>query len=372
VYRLEADRQATLALESQESDLARLLPTANGWIALATTAGRMIRIDPANSPQGEYVSPVHEAASISTWGALEWNGTAELRFETRSGNSVKPDGTWSEWEPLKGKQVSSPAGKYLQWRFLSKGDFALRSVTVYYLPRNQAPQVKSVVASLSVTSQKAPSTTATPAAGAVYSLTVTDTGEAGAATSSGTSALLPTRPLLRQMLLTWTSEDPDSDILEYRLEYRAEDESRWKLLKENLYETSYAVDADTLADSRYFFRVTARDAPSNTLDSALESSLTSVPVILDQTAPRIELNLNAERLEVQVSDELSAIRRVEYSLNGGPWRGLSSTDGMLDSRSETARLRLGQLTLTSGENVLSVRAFDAALNVAVRKIKLQK
>lgn len=368
LYRLDADRQPTLLAESGENELSRLLPLPNAWLATASSAGKAIRIAANAAPEGEYESPVHEAVSISRWGALD--AEPGPLYETRSGNSTKPDNTWSGWQVLNGRQIASPPGRYLQWRMKSKGAFRVRSVTARYLPRNQGPIVKSITASLSVSSQRTASTTA-PAASAVYTLTVTDTGEAGASTSSGTSALLPTRPLLRQMLLTWTSEDPDSDALEYKLEYRAEDETRWKLLKDNLAETSYAIDADALADGRYFFRVTASDAPANTLDTALEGALSSVPVELDQTPPRLSLNLSNGAVTLQVTDDASPIRRLEYSVNGGPWRGLDTTDGILDSRTEGATLAVNRLKLEAGENVLTVRATDAALNVAIRKLKLQ-
>jgi hypothetical protein len=231
--------------------------------------------------------------------------------------------------------------------------------------------VKSITAALSVSSQRTPSTTAPAASSAVYTLTVTDTGEPGAATSSGTSTLLPTRPILRQMLVSWTSEDPDADALEYKLEYRAEDESRWKLLKENLSETSFAIDADALADGRYFFRVTASDAPSNTLDTSLDGQLQSVPVELDQTAPDLSLQRASGVVRIEARDRASAIRRLEYSLNGGPWRGLDPLDGILDSRSEAAEVKLSNLKLEAGENTLTVRAIDTALNVAIRKLILR-
>jgi hypothetical protein len=367
LYRLEADRQPTLLAESGENELSRLIPVANAWLGIASSSGKAIRISANPATEGEYESPVHEAVSISRWGALD--AEAGPSFETRSGNSTKPDSTWSGWQALNGRQVASPAGRYLQWRMKSKGAFRVRSVTARYLPRNQAPSVKSITAALSVSSQRTASTTAA-AASAVYSLTVTDTGEAGASTSSGTSTLLPSRPLLRQMLITWTSEDPDSDALEYKLEYRAEDETRWKLLKDNLAETSYAIDADALADGRYFFRVTASDAPANTLDTALEGTLNSVPIELDQTPPSLTLSQANGTLTLKVADDASPIRRLEYSLNGGPWRGVDTADGILDSRDESASISLNRLKLEAGENVLTVRAIDAALNVSIRKLKL--
>jgi hypothetical protein len=370
LYRLEADRQPALLAEINENEVSRLGGSGPGWVVISSSAGKALRLAATPAAEGEYESPVHEAASIARWGTLEFEPGP--LFESRSGNSTKPDSTWSAWQALApGNRIASPAGKYLQWRFKSKGAFKLRSVVARYLPRNRAPVVKSITAALSVSSQRTPSTTAPAASSAVYTLTVTDTGEPGAATSSGTSTLLPTRPILRQMLVSWTSEDPDADALEYKLEYRAEDESRWKLLKENLSETSFAIDADALADGRYFFRVTASDAPSNTLDTSLDGQLQSVPVELDQTAPDLSLQRASGVVRIEARDRASAIRRLEYSLNGGPWRGLDPLDGILDSRSEAAEVKLSNLKLEAGENTLTVRAIDTALNVAIRKLILR-
>jgi len=39
-----------------------------------------------------------------------------VAFETRSGNSATPDGTWSGWQAVTGNTVASPDGRYIQYR----------------------------------------------------------------------------------------------------------------------------------------------------------------------------------------------------------------------------------------------------------------
>jgi hypothetical protein len=109
-------------------------------------------------------------------------------------NSAAGDGHWSD--PLgdsAGSQVISPNARYLQWKaeFAAGGGQSplLDSVTAAYLPQNTPPAVKSI----GVTAQQglgAGAAAAKPAAtqspGASYSITVTDTGEAGPSTSAGT------------------------------------------------------------------------------------------------------------------------------------------------------------------------------------------
>ena len=117
---------------------------------------------------------------------------------------------------------------------------------------------------------------------------------------------MATRPAGRQLMISWVAEDPDTDTLQYTLLFRAEDESVWKPLKQELTETSFAIDADTLADGRYLFRVIASDTLSNPGSSARTAEFTSVPVQLDQTAPTLEASYQNGRLSVKCTDAASA------------------------------------------------------------------
>ncbi|MBM3760023.1 MAG: WD40 repeat domain-containing protein [Acidobacteria bacterium] len=364
IYRLEEDRSATLLLETGESEIGRLVATSTGWLAAVTTSPKLLEVSASAAPPYEYESPVHEASNIALWGALQLNASGELRIETRSGNSAKPDATWSEWQPLKGTNLQSPAARYAQWRMKADRDFKLRSATLNYLPRNQPPILKSVTAVLAMVPSNAPKPQAAVAASSTYTLTITDTGEASSS-SAGTASLLATRPAGRQLMLSWVAEDSDSDTLQYSLHFRAEDETEWKLLKNELTETNHSLDADTLADGRYLFRVTASDTLSNSSQTSKSASFTSVPVLLDQTPPKLDAAVREGNLIIECSDAASSIRRIEYSINAGRWIVVDAEDGIFDSREEKARTAI---MLPPGEGIVTVRAFDAALNVALKKI----
>ncbi len=372
LYRLDGERQPALLAESGASELGRLFAVGSDFAALATGAGQLLRFSAQPAAEGEYESPVHEAPSLSLWGAFQATSSGTLRFESRSGNSARPDATWSPWEPLRDSRIASPTARYLQWRMKTQGGFSLRAATVHYLGRNQAPSVKSIGAALNVSAVKPATAGSTATASAVYTLTVTDTGEASSSTSAGANPILPARPLSRQLFLNWTAEDPDADTLHFRIDFRAEEENSWKTLKEHLTETSYFIDADTLADGRYYFRVTASDEASNTVGTARRGELTSAPIHLDQTAPELTLNLSGAIISVRALDQSSGIRRLEYSINSGPWHGLDSADGILDMRQESATIDTATLQLPAGEHTVTVRAFDAAFNVAIRKVTVTK
>lgn len=369
IYRLDGDRAATMLVESGESEVGRLIHTPAGWLAAVTTSPKLLQIAEGSTPPYEFESPVHEASNIALWGALNAGASADLRFESRSGNSSKADATWSDWQPLKGRNVQSPAARYIQWRFRGERDFKLHSATLNYLPRNQPPVIKSLTAVLLMVPSNAPKTQAAATTSSTYTLTVTDTGEASSATSAGTASLLASRPAGRQLMLSWVAEDPDSDTLQYSLHFRAEDETEWKLLKQELTDTNLSLDADTLADGRFLFRVTASDTLSNPASAVRSTEFNSVPVQLDQTAPVLEATLSGGTLTIQCKDDASPIRRIEYSVNAGRWILLDAADGIYDSREESASTTLN---LPAGESLVTVRAFDASLNVVLRKLIVRR
>jgi hypothetical protein len=67
---------------------------------------------------------------------------------TRSGNTEKPDDSWSDWSAAlprrEGEQITSPAARFLQWRAVftrpqSPPSTQLTAVTVAYLTANSRP-----------------------------------------------------------------------------------------------------------------------------------------------------------------------------------------------------------------------------------------
>jgi hypothetical protein len=368
-YRLDALRSPVLLLESGEPELGRILHTGKSWHALSTSNGNLLRLGLEPSFPAAFESPVHEAANIARWGAMQLTPAAAFRIETRSGNSGKPDNTWSAWQALDGVRMQSPAGRYAQWRFEARQPFLLRSAVLNYLPQNQPPAVKSITAALTMIAANSPKTAAQSSTSSVYTLTVTDTGEASSSSSAGTSSLLPTRPVTRNLMVSWVAEDPDSDTLQYTVQFRAEDEADWKPLKTELTDTSFNIDADTLADGRYLFRVAASDVLSNSAATARTADLVSVPVQLDQSAPSLEAALQQNSLRVKALDSASPIRRIEYAINAGKWQAMDASDGIYDSREESAS---AELTLAAGESIVTVRAYDASLNVSLKKLVVRR
>jgi hypothetical protein len=80
----------------------------------------MVQIE-SYATSGEFVSSVFDATRIANWGTATWTAAepvgTTLIVETRSGDTANPDGTWSDWAAASnGGAVSSPSGRYLQYR----------------------------------------------------------------------------------------------------------------------------------------------------------------------------------------------------------------------------------------------------------------
>jgi hypothetical protein len=240
---------------------------------------------------------------------------------------------------------------------------------VPFLAQNNAPVVRSISVSSAPSSTQANKQSANSSQSA-YTVTVTDTGDASSSTS-GTTSQTSSRQTANQTQLSWQADDPDSDKLVYSVYFRGDGEREWKLLRKDLFENTLTLDADALADGRYFFRVVASDRPSNDLRYAQETELVSAPVVIDNTPPTItagtaERNGNAVTLNFKAEDNVTPLRKCEYSVDAGPWQPLEAADGITDSKQEDFHLQIEELK--TGEHVITLRVYDGAGNAGLARV----
>jgi hypothetical protein len=386
IYGLTPDRRVTLVAQTNEGETTRLLPSHNSVLAATGNMGRIYRLGEKPGAAGYFEAPPHDAGTASRWGSISWRGDTPagttMVFRTRSGNSSKPDRTWSEWStPLSnpaGSPIASPNARYIQWKTELAGTNGatpiLNSVTLAYLPQNSAPVVKSI----NVITQSAPAAQAAKAATtgstAAFSVTVSDTGEAGSSTSAGTPTQTLPRAATQQITVSWQAEDPDNDRLVYNVYFRSEDATQWMVLKSGMRENAITFDGDILADGKYFFRVLASDRDANPPPTAREAQLTSAPVMIDNTPPAVSIGTvrmsgGTARVEFEAVDAASPLRRCEYSLDAASWVPMQALDGVIDSFRE--RFALDLTGLAAGEHLLVVRAADSANNSGLAKVVLK-
>ena len=385
IYGLAPDRRVTLVTQTNEGETTRLLPSNHSVLAATGNMGRILRLGETPGRSGFFEAPVHDAGAPSRWGSVSWRADlpagCTLSFRTRSGNSAKPDRTWSDWsEALSdpaGSRITSPNARYIQWKAELAGNGKatplLNSVTLAYLPQNSPPVIHSinVVTQAVVTSQAAKSTSQSSTA--AYSVTVTDTGDTSS-NSAGTPTQTLTRAAQQQITVVWTADDPDGDRLVYNVYFRGEDETQWKLLRADMHENSITFDADVFADGKYYFRVIASDKEANPPSSAREAQLVSSPVMIDNTPPVVTMGAvnrfgSSAHVEWVAADAASPLRRCEYSLDAASWVPVESVDGVIDSLREKFALDLTHLS--PGEHLLVVRAADSANNTGLAKVVLK-
>jgi hypothetical protein len=380
VYRLTPDRKLSLVAQTNEGEAIRLLADGAASLIATSALGKIYRLEDSPGAGGSYESPVHDASTVARWGRIEWRGAAQgITVRTRTGNSQRPDATWSDWsEPLAAPgPVASPNARYIQWKAELRAASELDSMTVAYLPQNTPPSVKSLTVATQLSPQTAAKTAAQAAASgnATFSVTVTDTPDAAApATSAGSPTQMLVKPAASQMVISWQAEDPDGDRLVYSLYFRGDDEREWKLLKADLHDATFTLDAESLADGRYRFRLAASDRESNPPGTARQAELVSGPVLVDNTPPVVTIapprrTGTAVELDIEAADAASPLRRCEYSVDAGLWTALAAADGVIDSQRErfTARIE----GLPAGEHVVAVRAVDATGNIGVAKTVLR-
>lgn len=355
IYRLGLDHKLTLEAQVPDAQVLRLISRGADVWAATGNMGRVYSLG-QGSAKGAYESPVFDAGGISAWGKMR-AGSNGMVLRSRSGGVGRPDAAWSGWVAVGADgQTASPAARFLQFRAEFSGAGAyLENITSAYLPRNVGPAVRSI--SILATSAAATAT----ATGRAVATAVTDTGDAPVNAASGTLTQTVSRAAVQQMLISWMADDPDGDKLVYQLDFKGDGEAVWKTLRKDLRDTNYTLDADVLADGRYYFRVIASDLSA-------EAELISPPVLIDNTPPVVRIQ-SASRTELvfEAEDAASALRRAEWSLDGGSWLPCVPVDGILDSLKEQFRVRV---SVPAGEHLVVVRVADSGGNTGLAKVVL--
>jgi hypothetical protein len=368
IYRVTDEGRDTLLLQSTEGQISSLVAKGTDVFAASSNQGKLFRFGESTVREGSYESPVRDAKLVASWGRIWWRGTGTIEFQTRTGNSDRPDMTWSDWSAAysdaNGSQISSPKARFIQWRAVLRAAGAARPMledaSLAYLPRNVAPEVLSI-------SILPPGVALQPQ----IQIQVDPNIESSGLDPSlfGVIAQAPPRRLYQRgaRALQWQAEDRNGDSMEYAVYYRSLNETNFRLLKDHIRETFFTVDGASLADGRYVFRVVASDAPDNPPALAFSGERTSEPVDIDNTPPTVRAvgqpQISGDRVRVtfDVEDTTGRIKRADVSVDGAAWKEVFPDDGIADSSKERYSLELN--ISGSGEHTVSLRAFDNSNNV---------
>ena len=379
IYSVTDDGRDTLLLQSTEGQISSLIARGADVFAASSNQGKLFRFGESVVKEGSYESPVRDAKLVASWGRIWWRGSGPIELQTRTGNSERPDTTWSDWSAIyndaKGSQIASPKARFIQWRAAlratsgARGQPKLDDVSVAYLPRNVAPEVLAITVlppgvalQQQLQIQMDPNIEAAGLDAAIF----------------GMIAQAPPRRLYQRgaRSLQWQGEDRNGDTLEYTVYYRSLNETTFRLLKEHVRENFYTVDGASLADGRYVFKVVASDTLDNPPGYALSAERISEPVDIDNTPPVVrstgQPQITGDRVRVvfDVEDATGRIKRADVSVDGGAWHEVFPDDGIADSQQE--RYSLDLAVTGAGEHTISLRAFDNSNNVGNISVSIRK
>ncbi|MDQ6787955.1 MAG: hypothetical protein M3033_14210 [Acidobacteriota bacterium] len=397
IYSVTDNGRETLLLQSNEGQISTLLTQGNQVLATSSNQGKLYRFGTETRTEGTYESTVLDAKTNATWGRIWWRSNGDVSLQTRSGNTEKPNETWSDWSASyidqKGAQVTSPKAKYLQWRAILKSALAfgqqqisingglnngvgsnaagnLNEVNVSYLPRNIAPEVLSI--------QVLPTNVGLAANPPIQIDPNIESAGLDPALFGFPNVAIPPRRIYQRgaRSLLWTAEDRNGDRLEYDVYYREAGETNFKLLRQNLRENFFTIDGSALTDGRYIFRIVAKDTPSNPSGLSLTGERLSEPFDIDNTPPTVSVIGTPQvigdkvRVSFDANDAASFLTRAEYSINGGSWETVFADDGISDGQKE--RYTVETTLKTTGENTITLRVFDVNGNVGSTRVSVRK
>jgi WD40 repeat protein len=364
IYSVTNDGRETLVLQSGEGQISTIKSDGRRIFATSSNQGRLYSFGSETVAEGAYDSSVRDARAVALWGRIWWRASGSVAIQTRTGNTEKPDETWSDWSAAttdaRGAQITSPRARFMQWRAVLRGAGVLNEVNVSYLARNIAPEILSIqVLPTNVGLAPNPPIPVDPnieASGLdpqIFGVVVQP---------------VPPRRIYQRgaRALQWTAEDRNGDRLEYAVYYREAGEANFKLLKDGLRDNFYTLDGLALADGRYIFRVVANDSPSNPNGLSLSGERLTEAIEIDNSAPTVtvigapQISGDRARIVFEAVDAASFINRAEFSVDGGEWRVVYADDGISDGGRERYTV---EVPLRTGEFSVTLRVFDASGNV---------
>jgi hypothetical protein len=385
IFRISGDpARATLVARAGARQVTALVREPSGRIlGAASNPGKLFALSPEPARRGTYESDIRDAGTVASWGAIRWRAAlngGQIEVATRSGNTSMPDETWSAWSrpysDANGEQIASPNARYLQWRLTmtSTGGTGpvLTSVTAAYLPRNLRPAVSSITVHPAGTVFQRPFSTGDPEIAGYQDNTAEgrQPGTSGEARTSSAPAL--GRRLYQKGLqaFVWKAEDGNDDRMQFDVSYRREGDTTWRILQRGLWDPIFVWDTTSVPDGTYLLKIAATDAPSNSPGNALTGELESASFDIDNTPPKVEIQPASRAgartaITFVVTDQQSAVQRVEYSLDASRWRVVHPRDGIPDSRREEFEVLLDEAE--AGRSVI-LRVTDAMNNVATAAV----
>ena len=349
-----AAEQETVIYEDEQASQVTAIAVAGDDVYLGTAnPAKLVKLGSGFASEGTYTSDLIDAGQPAKWGKLQLEADiprgCKVQVASRSGN-VKDanDPTFSEWtelvevsEPI---QLNCPLGRFCQYKLVLQsedGDTSplIREIAVASTVPNLAPKVESVtVARVSTASKKG------------------------------------------FFKISYKTKDDNGDKLIYKIDFRKLGRTNWIELKDEFEAASFEWDAKTVEDGRYEVRVTTSDERSNTTSTKLTGSRISDPVVVDNTGPVVK-NITISTLKnngqyrifkIEVQDELSAIGKLEYTIDSNTdWIATVPDDLVYDTTDENFTIKIDMKEdLPKGDHVLTIKVSDAVGNTTYKTFEV--
>jgi hypothetical protein len=342
-----SEQQAIIYQDEQASQITAVAVVDDDVYLGTANPAKLIKLAKTFASEGTYTSALIDAGQPAKWGKLQIEADipqgCEVKVASRSGN-VKDvnDPTFSNWTELaevtEPVQLRCPLGRFCQYKLVLQTEDRqksplVREIAVADTVPNLAPKVKSV----SAERIEAP-------------------GKTG------------------MFKISYKAEDDNGDKLIYKIDFRKIGRENWIELEEGLETDSFEWDGRTVEDGRYEVKVTASDERSNTTTTKLTGSRITEPVVVDNTGPvikkySIESGEKATVLKMQVSDRLSAIGKVDYTVDSNAeWVSAVPDDFVYDTTVEDFTIVIERLD--AGEHIIAVRVCDDVGNATYKTFEV--
>lgn len=342
IYSVATSGEYVDLLKGSANQITAFSKAPNGGLYCSSSnLGKIFLMSNAPETEGTFESDVQDAHIFSRWGRAEVRARGNYELFARSGNVDNPDRNWSSWTQVdvnKDSRLEIPSARFVQWRVILKPAVPptqIESVGINYLSKNVAPVVDDIAVQVGARFPSQPHISASDSVSVNFGSSNSNSSPSHVDSPSPSTATRDRGFIAAR----WAAHDDNDDDLEYSIYYRGETEHDWKLLKSGITDKFYSFESNLLPDGGYLLKVIASDAPSHTPQDALIDEKESARFEVDNTPPRIQnlaAKIEGQQLHVTflAADDISSIKRAEYSVDAGEWQYLEPVGQISDSKTE--------------------------------------
>lgn len=369
VAQAEGGGQVSSIVADKRDPAAHFITTSN--------PARVYHLGAERPLKGAYLSDPFDAGQVARWGKIQsiltsQKGDKTFAVETRSGNTKEANDTWNEWNAVTVEgQIGSPRARFLQYRLRWADSGAhVASVRFFYNFSNLAPEVAMV--------------RVLPVGVGILSVPMPNNQQLSPdilLAANPAELLFSAYPMVQdqlaiqrergQMTVVWKAEDPSRDALTFKVEFQLMSGGDWVTLIDEWSLPLYSFSTVGFEEGYYRARVTASDVYANLPDASKSGHRTSMPFLVDNTAPQVSqvgqtVNNEVVELDFEVQDALSIIVKVSYVVDGKEPVEILPNDGLFDSKNESFSIVLKGLK--SGEHSLLFTVTDESNNTTTHPV----